>query len=415
MARKQHTDYSRPFKFTKTALEGIPPGDKLAYFYDTKVPQLGVTRQLSGKLTFHVRTTSEGKTKRIGIEKGRFPGMAVETAQEKALEILNSETKGISTVAGRRAQRRTDAVTGLSVQDSVDAYLEEKRTGKQKLPLKERTKKDYRYDIEQLLGEKAYSGPLVDVTEDELKKCCRRMEKRSKAKAASGCRSLSAVWNWTRKQKANRGLIPENPVTLYAESEDGLYVPEPKANWLKEQYLPDWFDAVEAIEDAEVSQFFQFLILSGVRLNEALKLEWTDIDFKTSTYKLPDPKNRKSVEFPIPHYLRGKLIARRKKVGNVFNVPNEGRAYRAAVGEAIEFHFTNHDLRRTFATIGVKVCDLVKVKLLMNHLMSGDVTMLNYVQRDGLDLADDLRKIECEILRLADRSVDNVVKLGVVR
>jgi len=413
MARKQHIDYSQPFKFSKTLLDGIPEGDKLAYFYDLKVPQLGVTRQVSGKLTFHVRTTVNGKTKRIGIKNGRFPGMAVEIAQEKALEILSASSRGIDTVAERRAQRATKAVIGLTVKDALEVYLDEKRTGKQKLPLKARTKKDYRYDIEYLLGDD-YESPLVDITEDLIAKRARKMEKQSKAKAAAGCRSLSAVWNWTRKQKKNRGLVPENPVTLYAESIDGLYVPIPKSNYLKEAYLSEWFDEVEAIENEQVSQFYQFLILSGVRLNEALELQWQDINFKTNTYVLPDPKNRKSVEFPIPSHLRGKLYARRKKGGLIFNVPNNGRMYRANIAEAIEFDWTHHDLRRTFATYGLKVCDLVKIKLLMNHLLSGDITMGSYVQREGLDLRGELQKIEAEILRLAGRPVDNVVKLEVV-
>lgn len=168
---------------------------------------------------------------------------------------------------------------------------------------------------------------------------------------------------------------------------------------------------MEAIEDEQVSQFYQFLILSGTRLNEALALQWQDVNYKTNTYLLPDPKNRKAVEFPIPRHLRARLYARRQPEGKVFTVPNEGRTYREAVGKAIKFEWTNHDLRRSFATYGVKVCDLVKVKLLMNHLLSGDVTMRNYVQREGLDLADDLRKIESEILRLAGRPVANVVKL----
>ena len=414
MATKKHIDYSRPFKFTKTALDEIPSGESVAYFYDTKIPQLGVARQLSGKLTFHVRTTVEGKTSRIGIENGRHPGMAVETAQEKALAILHDTTKGINRVAQRRTQRVRKAVTEQTVGEAVETYLDEKRTGKQKLGLKERTKKDYRYDIEQLLGKDRYNGSLVEVTEDVLAKCVRKMESRSKAKAAGGCRALSAVWNWTRKQRKNRGLIPENPAVLYADSIDGLYVPEKKTNYLKEAYLCEWFDAVEAIDDVQVSEFFLFLLLSGVRLNEAGDLQWQQVNFKTDTYTLPDPKNRKSVEFPLPRSLRDRLYSRRQKDGAVFTVPNGGRTYRASIAKAIDFEWTNHDLRRTFATYGTKVCDLVKVKLLMNHLLSKDVTM-GYVQREGLDLAVDLRRIESEILRLGGRPIDNVVKLEAVR
>ncbi|MCB1679143.1 MAG: integrase family protein [Halioglobus sp.] len=414
MARKQHTDYSKPFKFGKTALEGIPRGDRLAYFYDTVIPQLGVTRQLSGKLTFHVRTTVNGKTKRIGISNGRFPGMVVDDAREKARTLLQDATRGTDPVADRRTQRAVDTATGLTVESAVETYLAEKRTGKQKLTLKESTKKDYRKDIKRLLGDDYYSGALVAVTEDIIAKRVRLMEKRSKAKTASGCRSLAAVWNWTRKQKQNRGLIPENPVTLYAESVDGLYVAERKTNYLPAEYLPAWFDAVESLDDAHVAQFFQFLLLTGVRLNEAMGLCWEHIDFKTNTYRIRDPKNRKPVELPLPGYLRERLYQRRQREGVVFDIPKDGRTYRAKVAEAIEFKWTNHDLRRTFSTYGLKVCDLVKVKLLMNHLLSGDVTM-GYVQRQGLDLASDLERIDNEILRLAGRPVDNVVRLEAVK
>lgn len=410
MARKQDTDYSKPFKFNKTALEGIPTGDKLAYFYDTVIPQLGITRQTSGKLTFHVRTTVDGKTKRIGITNGRFPGMAVEVAREKALALLQEATRGANPVASRRALRAQETVTGLTVESALETYLAEKRTGKQKLELKESTKNYYRKDIKRLLGEDYYSGAMVAVTEDVIGKRVRLMEKRSKAKAASGCRSLSAVWNWTRKQKHNRGLIPESPVTLYAESVDGLYVAERKTNFLRAEYLPAWFDAVDELDDAHVAQFFQFLLLTGVRLNEALGLRWENVDFMTNTYHVPDPKNRKAVELPLPKYLRDRLYQRRQREGVVFDVPKDGRTYRAKVVEAIGFQWTNHDLRRTFSTYGLKVCDLVKVKLLMNHLLSGDVTM-GYVQREGLDLAADLQRIDAEILRLAGRPVDNVVRL----
>lgn len=414
MTRAKNTDYSKPFKFTKTALEGLPgygqPQDRRSYYYDTVLAQLGVTLQESGKLTFHVRTTQNGSTRRITLERGRFPGMPVEVAREVALGVLHQTSRGIDTVAQKREERAASAVQSTTVSAAVDDYLAKKRTGEQKLPLKDRTKKDYRYDIARLLGEDLYNGSLVAVTEDIIARRMQLMEKRSKAKAASGCRALSAVWNWTRKQKENRGRMPENPVTLYAESQDGLYIPRRKKNLIPAEYLREWFDAVEALDDTNVSQFYIFLLLTGVRLNEALGLDWGQIDFKTNMYSLPDPKNREPVQLPIPSYLRDSLHRRRKRKGPVFCVPNNGRKYRAEIASAAGVNFTNHDLRRTFSTFGLRVIDLPNLKALMNHRFSGDVT-LGYVQREELDLPSDLRKVNAEILRLAGRPIDNVVPL----
>ena len=92
------TDYTKPFKFTKGSINGIPSGDNLAYFYDTEVPKLGITRQASGNKNFHVRKVVKGRTQRISLKDGKWPDMAVNMAREKAIELLSDVIKGADPV-----------------------------------------------------------------------------------------------------------------------------------------------------------------------------------------------------------------------------------------------------------------------------------------------------------------------------
>ena len=84
------------------------------------------------------------------------------------------------------------------------------------------------------------------------------------------------------------------------------------------------------------------------------------------------------------------------------------------VAEAIDYKFTNHDLRRTFSSYGYQVCDYIKVEMLTNHIVSGVTT--DYFQVSPDVLAKEHRKVEGHILSLAGRSLpSNVAKLRAVK
>jgi integrase len=397
-------------KFTAADLDKLPTPTReegRQRYKDTHPKANGLRLDVfpSGKMSFYVQGTFEGLTLKPAI--GGYPALKIPEARNKALEKLNQMAKGINPVEEKRVKRAVKKVTGLTVKGATETYVEEKLTGKQKLPLKKSTQESYKKKIKLLLGEDYYEGPLTDINEDVIAK---RMKKITKSQGATGCRSLSAVWNWTRKQKKNRGLIPANPVKLYSDDNDGLYIPEARKNYLKEAYLVDWFDAVEGLSDTP-AEFMLFLMLTGVRLEEARSLEWGDIDFKTELYTLPDTKNLKTVELPLPRYLKQRLLKRREKSGRVFPVSDR---YCQTVSETIGYKFTNHDLRRTFSTYGYQVIDYTKVEMLTNHIVSG--VTADYIQVSPDALAKEHRKVEAHILGLAGRaSISNVVPMERVK
>ena len=114
------------FNFTKDSVGNIKPTDKRQYFYDTKSTQLGLTVQPSGTKSFFVRATINGATKRIGIEKGRFPAMTPEVARDKAKLILADVVDGADPIQKRKRQKKAD----ITLRDALNKYLDKKRTRK---------------------------------------------------------------------------------------------------------------------------------------------------------------------------------------------------------------------------------------------------------------------------------------------
>lgn len=404
--------HKNSFTFTKEALDALQPSSKRQYFRDAKQSGLGAALMPSGTLSFQVIATIDGKTARIPIGKYN-QHTKLEAIRKHCRDVLTEIDKGKNPVEAKRekrAQEKQEKIEGITVKDAVETYLKEKRTGKQKLELKESTKDSYRDKIGRLLGDH-YEKPLTDITEELI---AEKLRKTAKAQGATGARSLSAVWNWTRKQKAYRRLMGENPIKLYSEDHDGLYVAPKRTGFIRKEYLADWFDATDEEKHGEC---MVWLLLTGNRLEEARGLKWPDLDFKTGLYTLRDPKNRHDVELPIPAYLVDSLKARKKRSGRVFTMPAQNARIRGNISKAagLPHRFTNHDLRRTFGTIGRTVCDHIMVKQLMNHLVS-DITF-DYSQLDGSDLAPQLRKVEAAILGHAGRELpaaENVVRMRAV-
>lgn len=403
-------------RFNKESLGALPIPSKRTYYYDEKVPQLGIThlppsKQFpEGKKTFFARVTWEGATDRITIENGTYPGMAIDVARTKAGELVGKVAKGIHPREQKRAQKAAKVVTGLTVEDAIDLFAKNKvrrlSTG-EKLPLKESTTASYRKTIKALLGEDLYKGAMVDLTEDAITKQVHLGEKTAKTSAATGCRSLSAVWNWLAKQKEYRGKLPPNPVKQYALYNEGLHVAAPKQTRIEREELEGWFTAVEKLQPI-YRDFFLWLIFTGNRFGEAKALDWSDIDWRRKVYQLRDPKNRRDVTLPLPSYVATRLEPRKEDAGAVFPFEGDARKEREKACNAMGKKWTNHDLRRTFSGVAQAVCNYTSVKRLMNHAFT-DITEI-YIGHSA-DLGEEIDKVQREILRLAGRPVDNVVKL----
>jgi len=410
----------KTFRFRQQSLDSLPVPEKRTYYYDDKTPQLGLQHlppsksYPNGKKVFFVRVTLQGKTKRQRIVNGIYPGMPIELARIKAADEIANAAKGIDSAHEKRAKRALQVVTGLTVEQAVQLFGEKKvrrlSTG-EKLPLKKSTIKSYKHSINGLLGKQLYTAPMVNLTEDIITRRINASEKSGKTYTATGCRSLSSVWNWLAKQKDYRDQLPANPIKQYALYNEGLHVAAPKQTRIELIELSEWFDAVARLP-TEYADFFLWLMFTGTRFNEAKQLDWADIDWRRQVYQLRDPKNRRDVTLPMPSYVGNRLKKRKQDAGEVFPFEGDARYHRKAVCAQMGKQWTNHDLRRTFSGVAQAVCSYTSVKRLMNHAFA-DITEI-YIGHSA-DLGEEIDKVQREILRLAGRPLDNVVRLEAVR
>lgn len=132
--------------------------------------------------------------------------------------------------------------------------------------------------------------------------------------------------------------------------------------------------------------FLLFLLHTGLRRNEAAKLQWNQVDFQEGCFTVSDTKNGEPHTLPLSDYLKKLLMQRKAEEwpGNPYVFPSHGKAKCLqepkvaieSVTSATGIIFTCHDLRRTFATIAESL-DLsgYTVKALLNHKQqTGDVT-----------------------------------------
>jgi integrase len=213
-------------------------------------------------------------------------------------------------------------------------------------------------------------------------------------------RILRALYNWARanSKRDGRPTIPENPVSILSELGEWGSIP-PRSNRIPTLKIGAAWNHLQKMRgDAgltnatkTIADFVAFLLLTGSRKGEAATLTWEQVNLEEGTWRLPDPKNRQPVVFPLSEQALEILKGRSRKEHYVFTGRSKKghvvdcRDVLSKVSAAIGKDFTAHDLRRTFrAVAGECGIELWKTKLLMGHKMSGDVTITHYTETNDL-------------------------------
>jgi len=390
--------------FTKARLTALPASSKRSYYLDSREPRLGLYVTPAGTKTYFARLRVSGKTTRYPI--GRFPDMSIPLARQKAAEAAADTSRGLNLVAEKRRRR----ALSLTLSEALEDYIASR-------DLKPVTVKDYRVAITENFGD-WLERPLNRITETMLATRYLKRGEVSRARADNGARVLSAVYNFARasyKGPDGQRLFPENPVIVLRERKI-RFKPTRRRRKVKDHELAAWWAAVESLDNPIVRDLLVFLLLCGTRLTETATLRWEHLDFRAKTFTLVDPKNRNSVELPLPDHVVNRVKKRKKHSGWVFPGPREHLLYPAKsirrVAKDSGVVFSPHDLRRTFVSVANDLdISTYRVKMLLNHkLNAADVT-------EGYDVPgmDSLRaasaKITGRILRLAGAETARVVRI----
>jgi integrase len=181
-------------------------------------------------------------------------------------------------------------------------------------------------------------------------------------------------------------IISINPVCRLSQNRSWHAEPRRRVVIADEQ-LGHWYRAVVTLRQKTLRDYFLFLILTGLRRNEAATLRWTDVDLqaKIITIRAAISKNKIEHQLPLTDFLTLLLrqrLRQRRDSEYVFASRYRRDSHIVSIKEAVSSiiknrgcSFVPHDTRRTFISLAARLgVPHHIIKKLVIHTASRDVT-----------------------------------------
>jgi len=357
---------------------------------------------------FGLRVTAKGSRSFVAETSrgGRFTIgstslLTVQDARARARIVLADMHEGKDVHAKRRAGRQRSEMLRTMLEDYMQAR-----------GVKPLTVKKYRGQIGRNLSD-WLDRPVADITPQMVALRYEALLKRSVSEANGTMRVLRAVCRRAAKVLPLRTdgtpYLTSPPTDVLARGWKPL---DRKTSRLDPDELPGWWQAV-SFEAPAPQRALKALLLSGLRVNELLRLTWNDVDLPRCKLTIRDSKTGGFEKFIGPELAGWFEAWRGAKAGDlVFGICDLRQPLRRTVRRGAK-RITPHDLRRTFLTFGERCgTPFVTLKRLVNHSTKGDVT-LGYVHPSDDDLRHWAGVIERSILAAAEGG--EVVQLRAAR
>lgn len=375
------------------------------FYWSDDLKGLGI-RATPGGLAYVAQRRVNGRTVRqvLGSIGELSPTQAMDKAA-KALSEMRSGTDINHAKADREKQLKAQSVT---LQQAFEAFLDSRPN------LRPHTLRTYHENINRTLAD-WLDLPLTSITKDMVQKRHHSLSNangprgKGTASANQSMRLLRVIFNHaaiTYEDANGQPVITDNPVKRLSQISAWNKL-QPRDNVIHEDDLAAWYKATMSLENDVLRDYILFLLLTGLRRSECLQLQWSYVDTKkTKVLTLPADitKTGKKRQLPLTDLLLDILERRRSKmvVGNPYIFTGkdgikhlvEPRCGINAVRKETKLTWSLHDLRRTFATIASRLdISYYKLKHLLGHTVSGDVTGNHYVQVDVETLRPEMQKI----------------------
>ncbi len=277
---------------------------------------------------------------------------------------------------------------------------------------------------------------LNDITKSMISDKHKEISKHSEAQANATMRALRSVWNYCRDSFLDDDedfLIKEQPIRILNAKKDWNRV-KPRTKHIEEEYLGTYLKTLlnyvdrsshmQAPHSNNARDIMLFFMFTGVRLNEAQSLKWSDIDLKAGRIIFKDTKNGSDYHMPTSDVLQALLEERwRMSSGKQWVFPSDlqtsddhikdlSGSYKS-IGKQANLYITPHDLRRTFGTVANSLnISYPVLKRLLNHreAKSSDDVTLQYVQVSQRQLRDALNSIESFYCQHASTTQSGFIK-----
>ena len=312
----------------------------------------------------------------LEIQEGRDPQVI---AQQRASKQADEQ----KLIGAKRSLK--DMIYGTPIDESdecmPDGFIAERSPGQRYLV---DIKNKCEVLLIDLLGE-----PLHGISAEQVKTVYLQKVGRGKTQLDGAMRILRSVWNWAQAKYDESDLFVRNPVSR-AMKQLGVNINRTNRRnvRLDESDFKPYLLAVLNLRQHDHTSAFRngrdallFMLFSGVRLSGTMAIRMSDVDLNRLVFSIIK-KGGDRVELPL-NVVTTEIVRNRQKYlpqQSVHLFPGIGgrghyrdtKAVRSIVQNQTGIAVTNHDLRRTYKTIGTELeINQVLVDELCSHAREG--------------------------------------------
>lgn len=314
--------------------------------WDTRYPGLGLRATPRGEPAYVFQGRLGGKTIRVTI--GTPAARSIDEAGTKARELqrqiddghnpaeLRREEKAAKAAERQRreaeaeAERQQEARDAITFADVWAVYLAERRpfwserhylshlekASPGGVPSKARGREKVLTKPGPLAS--LLPLPLKSLNTPTIEAWAAREGKVRPSSARLAWRQLSVFLNWAAEQPQYADMLPARNPAKTKKAREALGRATAKSDCLQREQLPAWFAAVRQLGNPVISAALQFMLLTGCRMNEALSLRWSDVNFQWKGIALHDKVEGERV-IPLTPYVHSLLVSLPRRSEWVFS------------------------------------------------------------------------------------------------
>jgi len=264
-------------------------------------------------------------------------------------------------------------------------------------------------------------------------------------------RLVRLLFNYAKSIRDENGepIVERNPVDVLSQRKL-WHTEKPKREVIELAAIGAWWKAVHALKAGEPERdadgrfkpgtsgphsnadaardFLVFLLLTGLRRNEAATLKWADVDLRGRYFTVSaETKNHEPHALPLSDHLQT-LLERRQAEMVQLDAASPARVYvfagdkgplaepKKQISKVVAdsgVSFSSHTLRRTFASIAESIdIPYLALKRMLNH-KAQDVTGKHYTVIGVERLRDPMQRVTDFILKAAgERESAEVIQIA---
>jgi integrase len=258
---------------------------------DSVVPGFGIRVSDTSK-TYILRTRFPGTTSATRREIGKCGDISLTEARDVARKWRDLARKGIDPSDLERKEREAQAVKRATtfaavVEDFWQDRLSKERRGKEAM-------QEIRRDLIPIWGEM----PIGEITDLHVSAFVKAKGRKAKVSARNMFGLIKRFFNWAKAQP-EFGLQHSPCVYLTAHALLGD-MPRPKTRVLTDDEIFALWRAADKMS-YPAGPAYKFLMLTALRLNEAVDAEWSEFDFREGIWTIPASRMKAKESKAQPH------------------------------------------------------------------------------------------------------------------